>query len=321
MRDRKIEWAAFQRSHVEAAAKLTSAFKTAEQAERAIEGVWERENVSGIAAFRDSELVGYLIGRLETDKARGRHTWVDYAGAAIAAGESSELYREMYAAIASDWVANGSFRHYVLVPSGDEAAVDGWLRLGFAYEQVHAVQTIPAVQLPEFADPAVRIRLAGPEDEPAVRKISTLIMEHQAGAPVWAPAFGEDRAKFQEGYVQLIKDPSAYFWVAAREEEILGFQAFYPPDNLDIDRMFPGSCICLGVGATVPEARGQGIGAALVKHGLDRARREGFTNCIADWRMTNVEASRFWPKQGFTPYAYRLVRYVDPRIAWADGKA
>ena len=34
---------------------------------------------------------------------------------------------------------------------------------------------------------------------------------------------------------------------------------------------------------------------------------------------TNLLSSRHWPGLGFSPVAYRLVRKVDPRIAWADG--
>jgi hypothetical protein len=29
--------------------------------------------------------------------------------------------------------------------------------------------------------------------------------------------------------------------------------------------------------------------------------------------------SRFWPRRGFRPVAYRRVRRVDQRIAWANG--
>lgn len=29
--------------------------------------------------------------------------------------------------------------------------------------------------------------------------------------------------------------------------------------------------------------------------------------------------SRYWPRQGFLPIAYRLSRFIDPRIAWAIG--
>lgn len=223
--------------------------------------------------------------------------------------------------LAAEWVKSGSFKHYVLVPGGDTKAMEGWFRLGFGYEQVHGVQTIPSDILLPLLNSDINIRLATEEDEREVRKISTLIMEHQAESPVWAPAFTEDRGMLQEGYVELMKDPSAYFWIASRGQDILGFQVFYPTQNSDSNMMIPSSCICLGVGATVPYARGLGVGTHLLKHGFDHARTAGYINCMTDWRMTNLEASRLWPKHNFLPYAYRLVRHIDPRIAWATGKA
>ena len=33
----------------------------------------------------------------------------------------------------------------------------------------------------------------------------------------------------------------------------------------------------------------------------------------ADWRIANLLASRFWPKRGFQPTAYRMVRYLHSR--------
>jgi hypothetical protein len=42
---------------------------------------------------------------------------------------------------------------------------------------------------------------------------------------------------------------------------------------------------------------------------------------LAERRSTNLLASRFWPRQGFRPIAYRLVRRVDQRIARANPSA
>ena len=39
----------------------------------------------------------------------------------------------------------------------------------------------------------------------------------------------------------------------------------------------------------------------------------GHTAAIADWRTTNLEASRFWPAQGFLTIANRYVRTVPER--------
>ena len=39
---------------------------------------------------------------------------------------------------------------------------------------------------------------------------------------------------------------------------------------------------------------------------------------ITDWRITNLASSTFWPKCGFKPVAYRMVRYINSNIAWAN---
>lgn len=325
----------FNRSHVGAAGRLLAARHTAErrgtpvlqqifegpeQAVRVIEDLLVQPGTGGVAAIRGEELVGYLIGRLDTDKLRERHVWVAYAGTAIAEGESAELYRDMYAAAAAEWVKRGAFRHYALVPAGDAKSMDGWLRLGFGYEQVHGVQTIPTeLEQLQLAD-GVEIRLARKEDEPAIRKAAVYIMEHQAREPVWGVAFAEDRKRFEEGYAGLIEDDAGFLWVSVKDGGLLGFQAFFPAEAAESDMMMPGSCICLEVGATAPHARGMGVGKALTRRGLTHARQAGYVNCVTDWRITNLESSRFWPKRGFVPYAYRLVRQVDPRILWATGK-
>ncbi len=48
-----------------------------------------------------------------------------------------------------------------------------------------------------------------------------------------------------------------------------------------------------------------------------QAHAAGYRFCETDWRGTNLLASRFWPRRGFFPAAYCLVRRVDPRMAWA----
>jgi ribosomal protein S18 acetylase RimI-like enzyme len=60
----------------------------------------------------------------------------------------------------------------------------------------------------------------------------------------------------------------------------------------------------------LPEARGSGIGVALTEAVLARAREEGYACMITDWRVTNLLASRFWPRRGFRPMFFRLYRSI-----------
>src|SRR6266542_2447412 len=60
----------------------------------------------------------------------------------------------------------------------------------------------------------------------------------------------------------------------------------------------------------VAELDGHVVGQALTAHVLAWAHEHGHPAMTTDWRMTNLLASRFWPKRGFRPTFLRLHRYV-----------
>ena len=76
----------------------------------------------------------------------------------------------------------------------------------------------------------------------------------------------------------------------------------------------------MSVAGTREETRREGIGTLLTNHGLAQARAMGYRFCETDWRSANRGVARMLPQHGFRPIAYRLVRRVDARIAWAPGR-
>ena len=52
------------------------------------------------------------------------------------------------------------------------------------------------------------------------------------------------------------------------------------------------------------------MGRALTEHVLAWAHEQGIPVMTTDWRMTNLWASRFWPKRGFRPVFLRLYRHI-----------
>jgi hypothetical protein len=43
---------------------------------------------------------------------------------------------------------------------------------------------------------------------------------------------------------------------------------------------------------------------------MARERDEGYECMVTDWRVTNLLASRFWPRRGFRPMFLRLYRSI-----------
>jgi GNAT superfamily N-acetyltransferase len=231
------------------------------------------------------------------------------------------LYCDLYAAAAQDWVARGCFIHYVLIPMGDLVLLTVWAALAFATDQAYALRSITEADADPGSPPVgVTIRRTTPGDRAALADLAPLIARHQAGPPAWSPIPPEDIAELRQGYAELVDDPAWTVWLALHERQILGFQAYHRLESSDEDLLTPEGCIELKVAGTREEARGRGIGGALTRYGLADAWARGYTFCAADWHVPNLLSSRFWPRRGFVPMVYRMIRRLDPRIAWADGQ-
>ncbi|MED4583416.1 GNAT family N-acetyltransferase [Brevibacillus choshinensis] len=301
---------------------LPSRFESEQVAEQAIRADWEKTVATGVAAIEKGSLIGYLFGGKVENSTRGRHVWVSLAGHGIAGDQHAELYKDLYAAASQHWVDEGYFAHYSLVPANDTALVNTWFCLGFGHEQVHGSLPLHSFHEPVVADmrvPNVQLRLATPKDRQAMADVSQLIRTYQAAAPTFGVALPEDAQKIRDGYSQLVDDPDVDLWLVEKEGQVLSFQAYFPAEEEPSAMLVPANGIELGVAATQPEYRGLGFNHALTQHGLMHAKAKGMEYVLTDWRMTNLQSSRYWPRQGFLPIAYRLSRFIDPRIAWAIG--
>lgn len=254
----------------------------------------------GVEARRDGVVVGRLVGELRDEEFRGRHVW---SGLGDHHADEPELYRDLYAAAGRAWLEQGAASHYVVVPA-EEPVLWAWLGVAFAIEQVIAERPLDDVSEPRTPD-GFTIRRGGPDDLDAAARLAPIITEHQIEAPVWSGLKRPTDERFRENMREALADPAATWFLAEREDgEPLGFLLLWAD---------PGEPISLDVAATFPEARGLGVGVALTDHALWWAKEQGHSRIKADWRIANLLASRFWPKRGFTPTAYRLVRYVQAR--------
>jgi ribosomal protein S18 acetylase RimI-like enzyme len=300
---------------------LPARFEEPAAARAAVEAIWRRPGARGVAALDGGLLAGYLIGDAVAEPVRGRCAWVRLAGHALAEGVDAELYRDLYARLATGWVAQGYFDHYALVPAGDRTALDAWFALSFGLEHAHGLR---ALAVPEEADavrhtPGLEIRRATADDRETLADVSQWLRRYQAGPPIWGAALPEDTSQIVTGYTDMAGDEAATVWLAFRDGQVAGFQAYFSAEMSDDNPLVPPECVDLSVAATHPDLRGRGVGSALTQTGLADAAARGYTACVVDWRVTNLISSRFWPRQGFQPAVYRLVRRVDPRIVWAQG--
>jgi ribosomal protein S18 acetylase RimI-like enzyme len=266
-----------------------------------IEGEWRIDGASGVIAFGDEGAAGYLFGRPLT---AGGATWMVAGIGGHAVDGDPELARDLYAVAAATWTEAGHAQHAVFVPSFDVDLVDAWFRLSFGASGVLATRET-SEEPPVEAGVVIRPGTADDLD-PAARLDEAL---RRANEP--SPSFSNPDAWTHEQYVEDWRgtwdDEQFTHFVAERDGRVLGHSLLY---RRPADLRVPVDSIDLANAATFPESRGSGVGRALTAHVLSWAAEAGYRSMVTDWRMTNLLASRFWPKRGFRTTFLRMYRSI-----------
>jgi len=266
------------------------------------------DGASGVAGLIDGDVAGFVVGT-PRDASWGPNMWVEPAGHAVT---DAELVRDLYAAAAEGWVADGLALHYAMVPASDRALVDAWFRLGFGHQQVYAIRETPPATERTEAPPGLVVRLARLDDLDALARLDVALPAHQALSPVFSrralPTVEDARAEYEADF----DDPRFATFVVEREGEVIG-SAIACAIELSSDHKslaLPPGAGFLGFASVMPEARGRGAGRLLGEAVLEWARETEREWVVTDWRMTNLLSSRAWPRLGFRPTYYRLHRAI-----------
>jgi GNAT superfamily N-acetyltransferase len=263
----------------------------------AVEREWRLEGASGV--FGGS---AYLFA--SPLHVRGT-TWMRVGIAGQAIEGEREPMRDLYAVAGQRWLDEGLTEHGVFVPSHDAELVDAWFRLSFGASAALAMrETGPKAEEPFDGD--VTIRCGTPEDFDEAARLDLEMTEALRGAPSFSRLPLQTQAELATEWREEIGELDKLF-VAERDGRIVGLLLLYhrPPDL----RVAPDS-IDLAQASTEPQARGTGVGRALTEHAIRWAHDNGYPVMTTDWRMTNLWASRFWPKRGFRPAFLRVYRSI-----------
>lgn len=267
-----------------------------------------KDGASGAVAMRGGKVVGYLLGASRAPM-WGPNVWVEGSGHAVA---EPEIARDLYGLAANRWVEEGATSHYALVPATDAALVDAWFRVGFGQQQVHAIRAAAAPDEALRPPPGIVIRRAERRDIASLGRLGVVLGELQVLAPIFwrvAPRSLDDATKeWEEGF----DDPQFTTFVAELDGHVVGSTLCCAIEESTEHQgiVQPANAGFLWFAAVMPEARGLGVGRALSEAVLLWARDAGYPTVVADWRETNLLASRAWPSLGFRPTFRRLFRAV-----------
>src|SRR6476619_4329051 len=176
--------APFADEHLEGAARLLAERHARHRAAEALlpaevdfaaEIEKERDELPGVVALQGDEVVGYLVGKRREDHV-GPHVWSFIAGHAA---REPELTRDLYAAVAGDWVDAGVTRHFSYVPYLPDL-IDPWFRLSFgASAALAARETAPEPPV----EAGVVLRESTPDDVRAAAELERAMQESMGPAP------------------------------------------------------------------------------------------------------------------------------------------
>ncbi len=304
----RVTFAAFAETHIAGAARLLAGRHAAHRLLEPLlpqvpdfgrQVAEEFRDATGTAAIADGQVVGYLIGKRREDQI-GPHVWSGLAGHAA---RDPELVRDLYAKAAFAWVGAGLTRHFVFAPASPEL-LGPWFRLTFGASGALAIRETSAGSEVRPAV-GVRVRLSTPADLPDVARLAA-VLETELNA---SPSFGglpvlSERQRLQE-WSGIWTDDRFVHFVAERDGQVVGHTLLY---RRPADLRVPENSIDLASAATLPAVRGSGAGTAMTTHVLAWAREQGYSTMTTDWRMSNLPASRFWPRRGFREAFLRLYR-------------
>ena len=105
-------------------------------------------------------------------------------------------------------------------------------------------------------------------------------------------------------YVAELENRDVSFLFLARDpaRDVIAFCCFWKIfEELHINNL-----------AVVPEARGRGLGTALLLHALDQGNRLGARRALLEVRESNAAARRLYERLGFTVGGIRRAYYTQP---------
>ena len=298
--------AARHRAHRAAEPLLPARYEDPGAARAEVEALVSAEGLSGAVALRDGHVVGYLVGAPRPTPLWGEHVWIELAGHAV---EEAEDLRDLYRLAASRWVDEGHVRQYAMVPAHDPVLVEAWFRSGFGQQQAHGVMEVPA----DTAWPA-GARRAEERDVDELYAITPVLTEHQIASPVFS-GVSASRPPEDELRAEILEDigkPELGELVFERDGRIVGAFEVVPAELSSVHSGLarPERAALIGWAVTYPDVRGSGAGRALTEASFAWAREQGHEVMLADWRVTNLESSRFWPARGFRTSFLRLYRHI-----------
>ena len=259
----------------------------------------------GLVATDNGRMVAVMTATVRENPAVGQYARLPAEGFAVEPdlADPTRILAVAFGDLASPLIAGGVLRYYLLHAALPRLA-EALSNLGFGRSGAYGVQ--PAV--PRRRSSAVAVRVAGVEDLDAVARLALVEIEHRSAPPMFAPSQSRPLADLVAEHLALHENGAVHLvaTVDGRDVGLLTVELASP-----VPRLCPDGQPYIGPTATLPEARGRGVGRALVDAALTWAYVHGYQWISVDFDTANPLSRPFWLAAGFRPAGYGVLRLID----------
>ena len=257
------------------------------------------DGFSGVVAIDGAECVGVMCVR--SDAGVG---FAPAHGVAVdpGANDPTRIVVELLVALDHTLSAQGAWRLTIDHVEHDRLAM-ALYDAGFGRVGVYAVRATH----PTHGAPQIEVRAGTAADLDVIAALSHIEFLHRSTPPIYGldPVRSVDVTRAQ--HAQLL-EAGAVHLLARRDGVDVGL--------LTIERSAPAPRLCppsgpyIGPTATHPDARGRGVGRALVAAAVDWVAAAGDAFIGVDFDAANPLSRPFWLGNGFQPTGYRVRRVI-----------
>ncbi len=261
---------------------------------------------TGILAFADDHLVGYLLGwKVSELFGPVKGIFSPMTGHCAIKKNRHEIYAQMLEYGLKSWVKQGYLSFATSVMAYDKKLIDEYFTYGFGLRCIDAIRNAELLHVPPSD---ITIFKAVKEDLKDIVALHKEHHEYYQYSPIFMPRQPEDAlADLQE----WISHQNHHLWIAKREGKPLGYIRIQPEGETVVSYH---SQMMNVTGAYVSEdCRSKGVASQLLNEVQHWLSEQGIRGCGVDYEAINPAATRFWNRY-FTPYTYSVTRRIDERI-------
>jgi ribosomal protein S18 acetylase RimI-like enzyme len=251
-------------------------------------------------AVDERDVVGHLYAAVLREPTHESAAWTGPDGVSF---DAEDVLSQLVEGASTVWRRAGVTIHYVW-SLGDPERIESWRRLGYEPLSVRGVMKIDERSVRHLPE-GMKLRAAVPHDLERVVELDHVI--DLAQGELGATSRKHRRATRRE-LLELLDDPEVSHYVVEFEGRVLAQAITFP---LPTRRGSFDDTLHLSEVVVDPRAQGRGVASAMIDAVLEHARHQGFNYVEAQWRVTNQQASSFWPRYGLSPTYVRLGRPLD----------